>query len=111
MTESSTNSLPSAVVLAAVIVSTIGVATAEARGGGAFATYGYQKRNAAALEMQAQKRKQSACVDGGRCVTQPPVVVPHAEPGTFWRLVSPCDWLEGTGVSCFLDPYEVDDNN
>ena len=26
-----------------------------------------------------------------------------------WRLISICEYLEG--VSCFLDPYEVDDNN
>ena len=110
MIKSSTRTLLSSLAVATAILSTVPVTTAQARGGDQFDSPLYQNHKGGLIRLQESLRPKYHCNGSdGRCPNPPSPVRPTAEPGSFWRLISICDYLEG--VSCVLDPYVVDDNN
>ncbi len=110
MIKSSTRTLLSSLAVATAILSTVPVTTAQARSGDDRDSRLYQNHNGDLLRLLERRSIKYHCNSSdGRCPNPPSPVRPTAEPGSFWRLISICDYLEG--VSCVLDPYVVDDNN
>ncbi len=110
MIKSSTRTLLSSLVVATAVLSAGPVTTAQARSGDYRDSPLYQNHKGDLLRLLESRSTKYRCDwSNGRCPNPPPPVYPTTEPGSFWRLISICEHLEG--VSCFLDPYDVDDNN
>ena len=110
MIKSPARLLLSSLAVATAILSTVPATTAQARGGDYFDSPLYQNHKGGLIRLQESLKPKYRCDwSNGRCPNPPPAVYPTTEPGSFWRLISICEYLEG--VSCFLDPYDVDDNN
>ena len=110
MNKYSTRTLLSSLVMATAVLSAGPVTTAQARSGDYFDSPLYQNHRGDLIRLQESLKPKYRCDwSNGRCPNPPPAVYPTTEPGSFWRLISICEYLEG--VSCYLDPYDVDDNN
>ena len=110
MIKSPARLLLSSLAVATAILSTVPATTAQARGGDYFDSPLYQNHKGDLVRLQDSLRPRYHCNSSdGRCPNPPEPVYPTAEPGSFWRLISICDYAGE--VSCFLDPYVVDDNN
>ncbi len=111
MIKSSTRTLLSSLVVATAVLSAVPMTTAQARGGDYRDSPLYQNHQGDLLRLLESRSTKYRCDwNNGRCANPgPPAIYPTTEPGSFWRLIDICEYFEG--VSCFIDTYEVDDNN
>ncbi len=109
MIKSSTRTLLSSLVVATAVLSAVPVTTAQARDFRDSPIY--KTHQGYLLRLQESRRTKYQCNwNNGICPNpEPPRIYPTTEPGSFWRLVDVCEYLEG--VSCYIDTYEVDDNS
>ncbi len=111
MIKSSTRTLLSSLVVATAVLSTVPVTTAQARSGDYRDTPLYQNHQGDLIRLQESRSTKYRCDwNNGWCPNPgPPRINYTTEPGSFWRLIDICEYLEG--VSCFIDTYDVDDNS
>ena len=115
MTRTSKMTLVSLLAVEVVGFSVSAVTPAQARSGLGLArpTMQFMMNNGAKFHGNTRGKTviQFVCQPGLSCYEEQEPQTPHAEPGTFWRLISICDYLDGTGISCVNDGNNVDDNN